>query len=293
MRRGAVPVSPGTTERRHVTDARQDTTTQVPTCLGDLTVRVVGSGPPALLWHSLLVDSSSWCRVEADLAERRTLVMVDAPGHGRSACPPRRFGIHDCAAAALDVLDALDLGVVDWLGVAWGGRVGLTFAATYGERLRSLAMFSSSPYRLPAMWRHLSASLLVPYRVLGPLAPVTEAVMTELLGERARRTDVEAAILVSRAFLGADRVAMTRSVRNTLLRPEDLSGLLSRVTVPTLLVAGGDDATFTPDDAADVAGAMPRARSDVLDAVFRLAPVERPQETVKLVLEHWDESAWA
>jgi len=275
-----------------VTDARHDTTTRVATPVGDLSVRVVGSGPPAVLWHSLLVDSSSWCRVESDLAERRTLVMIDAPGHGRSGCPPRRFGIHDCAAAALAVMDALGLAVVDWLGVAWGGRVGLAFAATYGERVRSLATFSASPYRLPAVWRHLSASLLVPYRMLGPLAPVTEAAMTELLGERARRTDVEAAILVSRAFLGADRVGMTRSVRNTLLHPEDLSSILGRVGVPTLLVAGGDDDTFTADDAAIVAGSMPQARSDVLDSVFRLAPVERPQETVKLVLEHWDESAW-
>jgi pimeloyl-ACP methyl ester carboxylesterase len=265
----------------------------VATCVGDLNVRVVGYGPPALLWHSLLVDSSSWSRVEEDLARRRTLVMVDAPGHGRSARPPRHFGIHDCAAAALDVMDALGLGVVDWLGVAWGGRVGLAFAATYGERLHSLTTFSASPYRLPAVWRHLSASLLLPYRLLGPLGPVTEAAMTSLLGERARRTDVEAAILVSRAFLGADRVGMTRSVRNTLLHPEDLSGILDRVQVPTLVVAGGADDTFTADDAASVAQAMPRARSDVLEAVFRLAPVERPHETVKLVLEHWDESAWA
>jgi len=292
VRRGAAPEGPRTFGVQDVTDARRDTTTRVATCVGDLAVRVVGSGPPALLWHSLLVDSSSWCRVEDDLSERRTLVMVDAPGHGRSTCPPRRFGIHDCAAAALDVLDALGLPVVDWVGVAWGGRVGLAFAATYGERVRSLTTFSSSPYRLPAAWRHLSASLLVPYRLLGPLAPVTEAAMTELLGERSRRMDVEAAILVSRAFLGADRAAMTRSVRNTLLHPEDLSDVLARVGAPTLVVAGGDDDTFTADDAAFVAGSMPRARSDVLDAVFRLAPLERPQETVKLVLEHWDETDW-
>ncbi|MGC5165684.1 alpha/beta fold hydrolase [Luteimicrobium sp. DT211] len=276
-----------------MTDARQDTTTRVATCVGDLSVRVVGSGPPALLWHSLLVDSSSWTRVEDDLAGRRTLVMVDAPGHGRSACPPRRFGIHDCAAAALDVMDALGLSVVDWLGVAWGGRVGLAFAAAYGERLRSLTTFSAPPFRLSAAWRRVTASLLVPYRLLGPVAPVTEAAMRTVLGERARRTDVEAAILVSRAFLGAGRTGMARTVSNALLHPEDLSGVLARITVPTLVVAGGDDETFTADDAAAVAASMPNARSDVLESVFRLAPLERPHETTKLVLDHWDQSAWA
>lgn len=275
-----------------MTDSRERTTSRVSTRLGELDVRVVGRGPVAVLWHSLLVDSSSWCRVEQDLAERRTLVMIDAPGHGRSSCPPRRFGIGDCAQAALAVMDELQIESADWLGVAWGGRVGMAFAATYGERLRSLVTLSASPYRLPAVWRHLSASLLVPYRLIGPLAPVTEAAMTSLLGERTRRRDLDAAILVSHAFLGAERAGMARVVRNTLLRPEDLSDLLSRVAVPTLVVAGGADDTFTAEDAAYVASQMPRARSDVLESVFRLAPVERPAETVKLVLDHWDRAVW-
>ncbi|HEX3732365.1 MAG TPA: alpha/beta hydrolase, partial [Mycobacteriales bacterium] len=32
----------------------------VPTSLGRLNVGQVGAGPPALLWHSLWVDSRSW-----------------------------------------------------------------------------------------------------------------------------------------------------------------------------------------------------------------------------------------
>jgi hypothetical protein len=41
--------------------------TSIPTRLGPLHVQTVGSGPPALLWHSLFVDSTTWTRVQQPL----------------------------------------------------------------------------------------------------------------------------------------------------------------------------------------------------------------------------------
>ena len=35
-------------------------TATVATRLGPLRVQTVGSGPPAVLWHSLFVDSTTW-----------------------------------------------------------------------------------------------------------------------------------------------------------------------------------------------------------------------------------------
>ena len=37
---------------------------RIPTRVGSLAVRVVGEGPPAVLWHSLFVDDRSWDRVD-------------------------------------------------------------------------------------------------------------------------------------------------------------------------------------------------------------------------------------
>src|SRR5260370_2509846 len=60
--------------------------TSVPTRLGPLRVETVGSGPPAVLWHSLFVDSTSWVRVREPLASVRRLLLFAAPGH--HAKPP-------------------------------------------------------------------------------------------------------------------------------------------------------------------------------------------------------------
>lgn len=64
------------------------TITSVRTALGTVTVDVEGQGPPALLWHSLFVDSAMWSRIRTELARERTLVLIDGPGHGGSGPPP-------------------------------------------------------------------------------------------------------------------------------------------------------------------------------------------------------------
>jgi len=48
-------------------------TATVATRLGPLRVQTVGSGPPAVLWHSLFVDSTTWNLLVAPLAAERGL----------------------------------------------------------------------------------------------------------------------------------------------------------------------------------------------------------------------------
>ena len=60
----------------------------------------------------------------------RRLVIINGPGHGASGDPGHRYSLRDCVTAAGQVLDRLAIGgAVDWVGNAWGGHVGLRFAA--------------------------------------------------------------------------------------------------------------------------------------------------------------------
>src|ERR1700760_4910704 len=102
----------------------------VPTSLGRLNIRQAGAGPPALLWHSLWVDSGSWGPLLNSLAAHRQVVAVDGPGYGGSDPIHRDFTLDECANAAIEVLEHLGItGPVDWVGNAWGGHVCITLAA--------------------------------------------------------------------------------------------------------------------------------------------------------------------
>lgn len=261
---------------------------RVRTAVGPLRVREVGSGPPALLWHSLFVDGTSWCRVEQAWAEHRRLVVVDGPGHGASGDPGRRYTLTDCATAAVEVLDHLGIAdPVDWVGNAWGGHVGIVAAVTARRRLRSLAAFGT-PVRAyhPAERRRVQL-LAAAYRVLGPVAYLVDGVTEVQLSPTTRATDPEA-VAISTAFLRrADRRLLYRAIQSISIHREDQTPRLPQLRVPTLLVTGRDHSGFTPEEAARVVTATPDARLEVVEDAAYLIPLEQPGRTTALLLDFW------
>jgi pimeloyl-ACP methyl ester carboxylesterase len=69
------------------------------------------------------------------------LLAPDAPAFGGSPpLPAERYRPSSVADLARDILDALDVGTVDWIGASWGGTVGCHFAERHRDRLRRLVL---------------------------------------------------------------------------------------------------------------------------------------------------------
>ena len=154
-------------------------TQMVDTRLGSLAVRVRGDGPVAVLWHSLFVDDRTWNRVEEHLARERRLVIITGPGHGASPDPRRRYNLDECAGAATDVLASLGVDQpVDWIGNAWGGHVGVVFAARWPERCRTLVTLGT-PIQSYTLSERLSIWIQLPVvRLFGPVGFIGTAYET-------------------------------------------------------------------------------------------------------------------
>lgn len=248
--------------------------TSVPTRLGPLRVEIAGSGPPAVLWHSLFVDSSTWVRVREPLASVRRLLLVDGPGHGHNPPVARRFTLDECAGAAADVLDHFRIGEpVDWVGNAMGGHVGIPFAAAYPGRCRSLATIGCPVHALtPPEWRKIALLTRV-YRLTGPLPPLAGLLADALLGPHARAADPEAAAVIGDAFRRASRRGMSGAIGSVSLRRPDLTPLLAQISAPTLFCAAAGDPSWTPADAASAASRLPNGACVILPGSGHIAPL--------------------
>jgi pimeloyl-ACP methyl ester carboxylesterase len=268
--------------------AAQADDTIIATRVGPLHVRQVGSGPPAVLWHSLFVDSASWRRMEPGLSADRRLILIDGPGHGASGDTGKPYTMRDCAEAALDVLDALGIaGPVDWVGNAWGGHVGITLAAAHPERLRSLiAIGTPAAAYTPAEARR-TLLLLRLYRLFGPVGFIRNAVAEALLSPATRERDPAAAEYVRAQIGSADRRRLRNAVESISLGREDLTGLLPNIRIPTLFVTGADHAGFTPEQARAAIALVPGGQLATVPAAAYLAPLEQPDETARVVRTFW------
>jgi pimeloyl-ACP methyl ester carboxylesterase len=261
--------------------------TPISTKLGTLAVRIVGNGPPALLWHSLFVDSTSWDRMLAPLTESRTVILVDGPSHGGSQSWHERFSLMDCADAAGQILSKLDLGAqVDWLGNAWGGHVGIVFAESQPERIRSLMTVGTPVQGLTPSERRGIVPLVALYRALGPVGPLVKGVEKALLGKGYRPED---AAFISKPLKAADRKGMHNAMRSVMLERPDLLDLLARVNVPTQFVAVKDDPLAPVAKAEAAAKLLPQGSTTVIAGRGHVGPLlERAPELAEVVMSFWD-----
>jgi pimeloyl-ACP methyl ester carboxylesterase len=260
----------------------------VTTAVGPLAVQGMGDGPPALLWHSLFIDSAAWKRVTPALALDRRLILIDGPGHGRSGDPGHRYTMADCAQAALEVLDAVGAeGRVDWLGNAWGGHVGILAATDHPDRVRTLVAFGT-PIRSyhPAERRRVQA-LALAYRLMGAVRFLVDGVVEVQLSPATRLHDRDAVAMTADFLRDADRRRLYNAIASISLGRQNLHDRLSRLSIPTLFVTGTDHSGFTPDEARAAISQVPGGTIAVVPDAAYLIPLEQPDRSIELILGFW------
>lgn len=103
------------------------------------------TGPTLLFLHGFMGSGRDWVETAAALTDHRC-ILVDLPGHGRSAgCPAGLYPMPQAALALLAVLDGLKVGRCVPVGYSMGGRLALCLALTHPDRCRAVVVESGSP----------------------------------------------------------------------------------------------------------------------------------------------------
>ncbi|MFE8698153.1 2-succinyl-6-hydroxy-2,4-cyclohexadiene-1-carboxylate synthase [Cytobacillus sp. FJAT-53684] len=102
---------------------------------------------PLLLLHGFTGSASSWRKFETQWSSASKVFAIDIVGHGRTDSPleTSRYNIESVAKDLNELMDRMGMEQADILGYSMGGRLALTFAINYPERVRKLILESSSP----------------------------------------------------------------------------------------------------------------------------------------------------
>ena len=109
--------------------------------------QVQGSGSPLILLHGFTGSSTNWLEFLEPFAEHFKVVLIDLPGHGRSASPPNsnRYTLPSVSHDLVAIIQALRLPAVNLLGYSMGGRLALYMALQHPSYVQSLMLESASP----------------------------------------------------------------------------------------------------------------------------------------------------
>ncbi len=117
--------------------------------LGDMQYEyeITGSSDALLLLHGFTGSKDAWRRFLPSWSRDLQVITVDLPGHGKTDSPNdwARYSIEQTAADMIALLDALKVKQAHVLGYSMGGRLAITIASLYAERVQSLVLESCTP----------------------------------------------------------------------------------------------------------------------------------------------------
>jgi len=239
------------------------------------------AGAPVLvLGNSLGTSAAVWdCQV-AEFRRHFRLVRYDLPGHGGSPAQAAPYTIAGLGAGVLAVLDSIGVRRFGYCGISLGGMIGMWLAAAVPERITALGLVCTSAYLPPAEgWRARASQV----RAAG-MASVSGAVV-------GRWFTPEFAVRAP-GVIGEFRAELERTDPVgyagccEAIADMDLRADLSRVTAPTLVLAGADDPATPPEHGAAIAKLVVGARLDVIPATAHLATIEAADAVTGALLTH-------
>lgn len=256
----------------------------VDTALGRLGVQTRGSGDAIMFWPSLLMTGDMWAAAAEHFADRRRVILVDPPGHGRSQRLTSMFDFADCARCVVDILDALSEQRTHFVGNSWGGMIGGTFAAMYPDRIGSAVLMNCTASAAGTRQKLEYGLLLRMAGLLGGVRPpLTRSVLKAFLGPTTFRTRPGVVEFVRDTVQAVDISSGSWAVRSVVPARPDQRSLFAKISTPVLVVAGAEDATFRVPETLAMAGAIPNSAVAVLDGVAHLAGLENPSLVNKLI----------
>ena len=259
---------------------------------------IMGLGMPAAAWPPALIDLlvERGARVitfdnrdtggSTKLTSARTIAMPVAMLRASMHMPvPAPYTLHDMAADAVGLLDALGIGRAHVVGVSMGGMIAQLLAAKYPQRVATLTSIMSStgnPHPRVALGKPRALRALLKR----PADPLDLQSMVDHL-ERVFGVIGSPMVLNSRSALRAhvERVARrgldsAASRRHLLavLATGDRRASLARITAPTLVLHGRLDPLIPLAAGVETAQCIPGARLVVIESMGHdLPPALLPQ----------------
>ena len=249
----------------------------------DLYYEQEGRGAPLVLISGYTTDLSAWTLIRQELAKHFQLFMFDNRGAGRSDSPDSPCTIDVMADDTRALIEALRLHRPYILGQSMGGAIAQTLAFKYPESTGKLILANTfirlreaSAFSLRYFFKLRSQGM--------PLAETLEGSLPWLFSSAFLKNKAqtrEFIQLVEKYPYLQSLVGQKRQLEAIL--QFDSEPWFKKISVPTLIIEGGDD-IICPADSQRLAEGILGARLVSFPNQAHMLPIEKPAEFVDAIL---------
>jgi pimeloyl-ACP methyl ester carboxylesterase len=236
-------------------------------------------GSTIMLLHGLGMQNTVW-QPQVDILKKDfDVVTIDMLGHGQSSLPPEKPQLSDYADQVLSVMDTLGIASAHIAGHSMGALIGLEFALTHPDRVRSVAPMNGVYCRPP----HLQQAAETRARELEANGGITSPgeTLKRWFGDPTPPALVESAEICRRFLASVNPVGYTRTYRLFVENDRRHEGRLQHLSVPALFMTSENDPHSTPEMSQAMAHAAPDSRCIVLPKERHMMTLTAPAEVTR------------
>lgn len=233
----------------------------------------VGTGIPVLFLNAFPLDRTMWAPQLGALVTQARCIAIDYRGFGDSSVRGP-YTMDRYSADAIEVLDALRVERAVVVGISLGGYVALNLWRHHRARIRGLVLANTRAAADSDEGLERRRQLIALAREKGSAAVATKQ-LDGMIGKSTRRRHPEIAEAVHALMMHAPVEGVIGASEAMMARP-DSTPLLSTIDVPTLLIAGEEDAIIDQKEMRAMQEAIRGSRMEVVAQAGHLSNLERP-----------------
>lgn len=223
-----------------------------------------------LILHGWGSNSEKWQKVGRLLAENGIKVIIpDLPGFGQSDKPPKAWCLDDYCNFIKEFIENLNLEKFYLSGHSFGGELAVKYSLRFPEKINKLFLLDASCIRTRDLKKKLLYIISKIFRIFSFSSFLRKAFYKFVVGK-------------------SDYLSVKGVMRDTYLKviAEDLSGVLSQIKIPTVIIWGEKDDITPLNDARIISQRIKNSRLEIIPDVGHNPHLENPEELSKLITQN-------
>lgn len=247
-----------------------------------------GAGRPLVLIHGYPFNRSLWSDQIPALSNSHRIIAPDLRGFGETDASLEPSTMNRLAADVAQLMDHLEIPRATIGGLSMGGYVALAFYKQFASRVRALILADTRAQADTQEAKQTRAQQAEKALSEG-MAGIADAMLPKLLTPETVSKRPEIVRRVRDMMLKTKPEGAAAALRGMAER-EDLTGLLPKISVPTLIIVGAEDAITPLADSEKMHHAIAGSRLVVLDHAGHVSNLERTEQFNDALLHFLSES---
>ena len=218
-----------------------------------------------LILHGWKNSLNQWLPTANELSSKYKVILLDLPGFGLTSIPEKAYSIYDYATFVENFLDKLDIKKVIFIGHSFGGRIGIIMS-TKTDKIKNLILVDAAGVEKRTLYAQIKITFFKSAKILLPRS----------LAEKLRTK------------LGSPDYKSAGAMRNIFLKVinEDLSYLLPKIYIPTLIIWGDKDIEVPEWKTRKMKELIKNSKLRIVWGSGHSPQLEKPQEFMEILNDY-------